>query len=143
MSVAEDTYRALMEPSNERWKRIWRNAGRRGTDGFRRSTGTSVRRAKRAVLHADRDSARATRNRETTMAEKTILICDGCELPQTSKKPVYEFLLSVTNGEHPTQDVKGDAHDWNCFGRIISRRRKAQREIAKAAAAAKPKKPKK
>lgn len=66
------------------------------------------------------------------MSEQTILICDGCELPQTSRKPVHAFELYDTDGDVPEGIMKGDAHDWNCFGRIISRRRKVDREARKA-----------
>lgn len=70
------------------------------------------------------------------MAEATILICDGCELPQTSKKAVHPFSLTTVADGEDVSVMHGDAHDWNCFGRMISRRRKAIREAAKAEKAA-------
>ena len=74
------------------------------------------------------------------MAEATILICDGCEKPHTSRKPVIFYRLMEGNDDEQTKVMQGDAHDWNCFGRIISRRRKKERETAVAERAANPSK---
>ncbi len=66
------------------------------------------------------------------MSEQTILICDGCELPQTNRKPVNLYRLEKVGDSSGSYEIVGDAHDWNCFGRIISRRRKMEREARKA-----------
>ncbi len=66
------------------------------------------------------------------MSEQTILICDGCELPSTNRKPVHLYRLEKVGQDEGSYEIVGDAHDWNCFGRIISRKRKAIREAAKA-----------
>ena len=109
--VAEDTYRREMEANNLAWVRY-------------------ISALKRALKPG----------KKKTMAEKTILICDGCEQATTSRKPVFPFALISDVGPGPTTVMSADAHDWNCFGRVISRRRKAEREVTAAAKVDKPEK---
>ncbi len=66
------------------------------------------------------------------MAQVNVLICDGCEQAATSRRTVYPFTLKYESDESDIDAIVADAHDWNCFGRVISRRRKAERN-AKAA----------
>lgn len=59
-------------------------------------------------------------------------VCDGCERPATTRRAVYPYTLNVKLDGDDEMEMEADAHDWNCFGRVISRRRKAERS-AKAA----------
>ena len=66
------------------------------------------------------------------MAQINVLVCDGCEMAATSRRPVFKFELNVVEELQQVSVIHADAHDWNCFGRVISRRRKVERD-AKAA----------
>ena len=66
------------------------------------------------------------------MAQLNVLVCDGCEQVGTTRRPVYGYTLSELRDGEQDMAIEADAHDWNCFGRVISRRRKAER-VAKAA----------
>ena len=63
--------------------------------------------------------------------EKTLLICDGCQLPPTDGNLVRPMTLDQDDGTGSKVVLKADAHGINCFGRVITRWRGDMREQAK------------
>ena len=76
------------------------------------------------------------------MAQINVLVCDGCEQAATSRRAVFQYELDAVFEGERSKVIHADVHGWDCFGRVISRRRKAER-YAKAAEKSAGKKPKK